>query len=472
MFNQLLPSLEITRREIRDQIRDWRIVFPILFLTLFFPFFMNFTAQQMMGFIKTYGVNIIGERMIPFLLMIVGFFPISVSLVMALESFVGEKERGTIEQLLNTPLKDWQLYIGKLLAAILPPLIASFLGMSVYLSGLAIKHVLLPPFSLIFQIFILTTVQAIMMVSGAVAISTHTTSVRAANLLACFIIVPAALLIEAESVVMFLGDTSTLWWVTFGLLVLTVLLMRVGLAHFQREELLGREIDVLNLRWMGRVFKDAFIGGARSPLDWYLRVMPQSVRGLALPMIMVTVFGALATWIGAQQIHKFQIPLLQTNTLEIHQRLLALVNTWPLFDYHPVVEIWWQNSRTMLLAMLLGGISFGILGMLPLILTLGIAGYLVNLVTSNGIPFWQYLGGFFLPHGIIEIPAAILATASVLKAGASLAAPVPDKTVGEVWLVSFAEFAKIMLGLVIPLLFIAASIEAWVTPRLAIWLFR
>src|SRR5450759_4567233 len=120
MWANLRPALIVAQREVRDQFRDWRIIFPVLGLTIFFPFLMNFTASQILNFVKEYGATIIGERLVPFLMMIVGFFPISVSLVIALESFVGEKERGSIEPLLNTPLKDWQLYLGKLLAAIVP----------------------------------------------------------------------------------------------------------------------------------------------------------------------------------------------------------------------------------------------------------------------------------------------------------------------------------------------------------------
>ena len=115
-------ALLITRREVRDQFRDWRIIFPILGLTIFFPFLMNFTTAQVLQFVNRYGASIVGERLVPFSMMIVGFFPISVSLVIALESFVGEKERGSIEPLLNTPLLDWQIYIGKLLSSIVPPL--------------------------------------------------------------------------------------------------------------------------------------------------------------------------------------------------------------------------------------------------------------------------------------------------------------------------------------------------------------
>ncbi len=94
----MAPALIVTMRETRDQFRDWRIIFPVAGLTLFFPWLMNFTASQAVGFVEKYGAPIVGERLIPFLLLIVCFFPISVSLVIALESFVGEKERLSIER--------------------------------------------------------------------------------------------------------------------------------------------------------------------------------------------------------------------------------------------------------------------------------------------------------------------------------------------------------------------------------------
>src|SRR4030042_2481245 len=133
MWDEIRPALIITRRELRDQLRDWRIVFPVAALTLFFPFLANFTTRQILGFMEKYGANILAERFIPFLLMIVGFFPISISLVIALESFAGGTERRSIEPLLSSPLTDTQLYLGKLFASLLIPLVASYIGMLVSL---------------------------------------------------------------------------------------------------------------------------------------------------------------------------------------------------------------------------------------------------------------------------------------------------------------------------------------------------
>jgi len=243
MWPNLQAALIITRREIRDQFRDWRIILPIIVLTLFFPGLMNFTARQVVAYVARFNVPLIGDRLIPFLLLIVGFFPLSVSLVIALESFVGEKERGSIEPLLSSPLTDLQLYLGKLMAVMLPPVMASFLGIAVYLLGIYRQIGWVPDPILLTQVIVLAVVQAFLMVSGAVVISTQTTSARAANLLASFIIVPMALLLIGESLVMFWARYNALWWVIFGQVLIAGLLIRMGIAHFNREELLGREFD-------------------------------------------------------------------------------------------------------------------------------------------------------------------------------------------------------------------------------------
>ena len=70
----LSNALIITRREVRDSFRDWRIITPIIILTFGFPFVAQFLAGKFLGFVSDYGAQIVGERTIPFLLMIVGFF--------------------------------------------------------------------------------------------------------------------------------------------------------------------------------------------------------------------------------------------------------------------------------------------------------------------------------------------------------------------------------------------------------------
>ena len=156
--------------------RDWRIIVPIVLLTVIFPFLANWGAGRMVQWVGQYDAEIVGERLIPFLLMIVGFFPISFSLIIALESFVGEKERRSLEPLLSTPVTDTQLYIGKTLSSTVPPLVGSILGISVYLVGVYINVGWMPSPMLLFQIILLNVIQALVMVSGAVVVSSQTTS--------------------------------------------------------------------------------------------------------------------------------------------------------------------------------------------------------------------------------------------------------------------------------------------------------
>jgi uncharacterized membrane protein SpoIIM required for sporulation len=471
MLDALRSTLVITRREVRDQFRDWRIFIPVIGLTLFFPFLMNFTAGQMLRFVEQYGANIVADRLVPFFLLIVGFFPISFSLVIALESFVGEKERGSIEPLLNSPLADWQLYLGKLLAVTVPPLLYSFIGMSVYLTGLYRQGINLPELSLLIQIFALTAVQALMMVSGAVVVSTQATSVRSANLLASFIIIPTALLIQGESVVMFWGDYGTLWWVVIGLVVLSILLVRVGLAHFQREELLGRELDVLNIRWIWRVFWSSFSGDAHSIQHWYGNIFRKTLPGMKRSILVVIFVSISALLIGFSHADRLQLPLMNTSSDDISTNLQALVHYIPSLGFSPVGLIIWQNVRVMLIALIAGAFTLGVLGVLPLMATVGVAGYLAGIMASQGFSMLAF-AGLILPHGIFEIPAAILATAAVLQVGAVLATPSPGKTIGEAWVVSLGKWSQTMLGLVLPMFVIAALVEVWITPQLALLILR
>src|SRR5262245_47248813 len=236
----LSNALIVTRREVRDSFRDWRILAPIVILTFCFPFLAQFVAGKFATFVEGYGAEIVGERTIPFLLMIVGFFPISISLVIALETFVGEKERRSLEPLLSTPLTNTELYIGKTLAAMIPPLVSSMGGMTVYLSSLVFGNLAWRPQPmLIFQIMLLTVVQALVMITGAVVVSSQTTSTRAANLLASFIIIPMTLLIQGESAIMFLAPDAesprgigALWAIIGGIVIVVLLLLRVGNSIF------------------------------------------------------------------------------------------------------------------------------------------------------------------------------------------------------------------------------------------------
>jgi uncharacterized membrane protein SpoIIM required for sporulation len=76
-----------------------------------------------------------------------------------------------------------------------------------------------------------------------------------------------------------------------------------------------------------------------------------------------------------------------------------------------------------------------------------------------------FILAFVGPHGIIEIPAAVIATAAALRMGASLVRRDSRLTLGEGWLQALVDFVKLFVFVVLPLLVIAALAEAYVTPQ-------
>lgn len=474
-------ALIITQREVRDSFRDWRIVAPILILTFLFPFLAQFVAAQFAGFLAGYGAELIGERTIPFLLMIVGFFPISISLVIALETFVGEKERRSLEPLLSTPLSNTELYIGKTLAAMIPPLLASFGGMLVYLLTLLGGELAWrPPAMLIVQIFLLTIVQALVMVTGAVVVSSQTTSTRAANLLASFIVIPMALVINGESIIMFLAPDAespqgigALWAIIFGMLIVAILLLRVGNSIFNREELLGREIDTLNLvgaiRRVGTFIIAVNENGtpARNLLDWYRRSIPFTLRRMRVAIGLTVAVFALAFSAGfvTGQQPQWQLPLEGAQNVEIALQVFEGIEQQSL-QTTALGFIIWQNGRVLLLTLLLSIFSFGVTAfIIPPVVYL-LLGYLLSQMLNAGLQDLFFAAT--LPHAIAEIPMIILATAAIFRVGAIVTLPPGGQTVVQAWTQTFGETLKIGLGLVLPLMILAALLETYLTPAVVL----
>ncbi len=458
----------ITRREVRDQLRDWRIVLPIVGMTLFFPLLMTLTANAMVNYVQKFGAEIIGERMYPFLMMVVGFFPSSISLVVALESFAGERERRTIEPLLAAPLDDAQLYLGKLLAVLFLPVSVSYVGIVVYLVGLWKAVHWSPPFLTMLLVFLLTGLQAVLMVSGAVVISTQATSVRSANLLASLIIVPVALLLQWESLNLFWQKYGVLWATAAVVTMLSVVAARLGIAHFNREDLLGREIDELNLRWLWRAFWDGFRGGAHSLREW-LGVAKNDLHELRWvflgSLVLLAAAGALGGWLTARYFPPSFAQ--QVQIADLHKAFtspMPLINV-PLMNWRAALAIWLHNVLTLTVASAAALFTLGVGGVLIAMLPFGIIGGGMVFVGKSGLMSpWAMLAFFILPHGIVEIPAIALYTAATLQMSASLIAPSPGKRLGEVWMHALARWLRVGLVWVIPMLAVAAVLETWLTP--------
>jgi len=473
----------ITHREIKDNLRDWRIMAPIFILTLIFPGLMNFTAQLAVNWVTQYDALIVGERLIPFLLMVVGFFPISFSLVIALETFVGEKERNSIEPLLSMPVTDLELYMGKMLAALFVPLIASYFGITVYLTGLYFSIGWTPDFWLLIQMFLLTTAKGLVMVSGAVVVSSQTTSVRASNLLASFIIFPIALLLQVEAFLLFWGKYEVIWFVVLALLVGALILARMGARIFNREDILSKEMDTLDLKTIWRDFKGYFLRPPQqiarqddslprfSLVNIWRNDIPYLIKTSWLPLAVVCGLLVVSTVGGTLAAPFYPLPPGSLNLDSISGGAFEELDRFSVLPSLSAGGIFLHNIRALVVSSILGVFSFGAMPLIFLMIPMAVAGYFAGVVNLWGYNVWVFLATFILPHGVLELPAAIISTTFALKIGAALVSPPRELDVGQGFLLSLANFTKIFLFVALPLLLVAAFVEAEITPQLVQWIY-
>jgi uncharacterized membrane protein SpoIIM required for sporulation len=460
----------VARREFIDQFRDWRIIVPMLLLVTLFPFIADDTTRQAVSFMNRFGGDLLLDNLVPFVVLVIGFFPLSFTLVVALESFVGEKERGTIEPLLSSPLEDRHLYLGKLLVGIVTPLVFSYASIGIYLILVSRRAVQFPSAYMLALILLLTFAHAVLMVSSAIVISVQATTIRAANLLASFVVVPVAFLLQGETVLIFWGNEDVLWYAIVGVTLLAGLLVRLGLSHFRREYLLGREIDSINIKWVWRTFRERFTGKAKSISEWYRQELPVTLRQLRQPL-MVVIGLALVAGIVSYMWVVANVPAYLNLTPDRKNEIRMLVadnlgNLDTLGERLPAPVLFFHNARTTVVFLLLGLVSFGTLGLALFIGNIALVGAVLGAAQLvDYSPLLAFTAGI-LPHGIFELSAIFLATAAMLKTGAQLVTPQSDKSLGELLLISLADWFRVFVGLVLPMLAIAALIEIYVTPLL------
>jgi stage II sporulation protein M len=112
----------------------------------------------------------------------------------------------------------------------------------------------------------------------------------------------------------------------------------------------------------------------------------------------------------------------------------------------------------------LGLIFLGILLGLPPILFIGLNGFILGGLGSalEAVNGWRYAVASFMPHGVIEIPVILLATALGLTVGMESARWLARKE-SRVRL-QLSNGLKVYVRWVLPGLAVAAIIEAFVTP--------
>jgi uncharacterized membrane protein SpoIIM required for sporulation/ABC-type transport system involved in multi-copper enzyme maturation permease subunit len=474
----LFPIRAVARREMRDNLTDWRMMFPIVILTFIVPILILGAAL--------YAIDFVGDldsvaRLIPFGLLLAGFLPASFSLITALESFVGEKERNTLEALLAMPMSDGQLYLGKLIAAVMLPVGSALLAMLTYGLGfnLAARGEIqsLVNGQLMWLMVALISVKGVVMVAGAVIISSHTTTIRAANLLASFVLVPMSVIVQLEALVIIAQQQQLLWNIFWALLAIALMLVRTGMNSFNREEILSREHAGFNLKGIVWTFKQFFsefhpagvrpeqYSGRFSLRRFYRREFSALLHEYRAPMVLsfIAVMTGLVFGIFAFGVYRAQWldSFLKQHIENPPQPSLSLAIS-------TIIRSVFDSSFSNLLSLF----CFGIFAFLVPAAAFAKIGYVAAWNTMHGVNPWTFALGYVLPHGVIELPAVILSAALGIRIGAAVLYAPRGFTIGQNILWALANFTKVFLFVLLPLFLISGLLEGLVTPNVAHSLFK
>jgi ABC-2 type transport system permease protein len=172
--------------------------------------------------------------------------PLMFSSVVGADSFVGERERKTMEALLYSPATDVELFLGKVLAAVIPAIGLSWLTYLVYIvvvnvsSYRLFERIWFPLPAWWPLMFWLTPAFAVLGISATVLISSRVkTFMEAYQLSGSLVVLVLGLVVGQLSGVLFLGVgmvmlIGTLIW------IVDVILIRIGIRGFKRSMLIAK----------------------------------------------------------------------------------------------------------------------------------------------------------------------------------------------------------------------------------------
>ena len=177
----------------------------------------------------------------PLLLIII---PVMASNTLAIYSFVGEKERKTLEPLLLIPATDFELLIGKILSVYIPAIAIGFVSNLIYFLvvklyiEVAYNVFLLPHPVYLVTVFLLAPVFAFLVIELSVFISIISSDIRKAENLSGTIVLPIVILIVGTLSGAIILTLTEILVITIVLAVISIGLIKVLESEFNREKLI------------------------------------------------------------------------------------------------------------------------------------------------------------------------------------------------------------------------------------------
>ncbi|MEP0806942.1 MAG: ABC transporter permease subunit [Chloroflexota bacterium] len=172
--------------------------------------------------------------------------PLMFSSVVGADSFVGERERKTMEALLYSPATDMELFLGKVLAAVIPAIALSWLTYLVYIIVVNVasyglfQRIWFPLPTWWPLMFWLTPAFALLGIAATVLVSSRVkTFMEAYQLSGSLVVLVLALVVGQATGVLFLGVgtvmiVGTIIWIVDGILIY------LSVRNFKRSALIAK----------------------------------------------------------------------------------------------------------------------------------------------------------------------------------------------------------------------------------------
>ncbi len=172
--------------------------------------------------------------------------PVMIASISASSSFVGEKERRTLEGLLYSPLSNRELVLAKVLASFIPAVAftwVSFIIFTVLVNGLAwtlFDGPFFPNWTWALMTVFLVPLVAFLSVLLIVAVSQRSTTMQSAQGASVFLVLPIIALVVSQSSGLLFVDVPVVAAAILVVALVDIVVFWLVVRSFQREQLLLR----------------------------------------------------------------------------------------------------------------------------------------------------------------------------------------------------------------------------------------
>jgi ABC-2 type transport system permease protein len=171
--------------------------------------------------------------------------PASIPVTIASYSIVGEKEGKSLEPLLATPIRTWELLVAKSIAAVAPAAVIGWLVYGLYVAGVAliasplVLKAVVDPIWLVANVVAGPMLAMLSVLLGIIA-SSRMNDPRAVQQMVAFLVVPIILIGVGNMSGIFLVSLPMISLATVGLAAIDLGIFYAAIRLFQRETILTR----------------------------------------------------------------------------------------------------------------------------------------------------------------------------------------------------------------------------------------